>query len=117
MACDDERRELSVGLAWSAVKDSLIILHRRVLNLFCANVLEFCSTKVESFVLIELSRRADFGFSVAERRREFSSVVSRKFYNAFVLVRDCGLCLFAEESLQQINQNLAEANCIKVSGS
>ena len=68
-------------------------------------------------VLIELSRNADFRFPVAERGREFSSGVSCKFYNTFVLVRDSGLCLFAEESLQRINQNLAEANCIKASGS
>ena len=39
------------------------------------------------FVLIELSCSADFRFAVAERGREFSSVVSRKFYNTFVLVR------------------------------
>ena len=49
--------------------------------------------------------------------REFSSVASRDFYNTFVLVRDSGLCLFAEKSLQRINQNLAETNCIKASGS
>ena len=78
---------------------------------------EFCSTKVESFVLIELSRSADFRFAVAKRGREFSSVVSRKFYNTFLLVRDSGLCLFAEKSLQRINQNLAKANCIKASDS
>ena len=65
----------------------------------CASVLEFCSTKVESFVLIELSRSADFRFAVAERRKEFSSIVSRKFYDTFVLVKDSGLCLFAEKSL------------------
>ena len=70
-----------------------------MLNLFYASVLEFCSTKVESFVLIELNRSADFCFAVAERGGEFSSVVSRKFYNTLVLVRDSGLCLFAEESL------------------
>ena len=73
--------------------------------------------KVKSFVLIELSRSADFRFAVAERGRDFLSVVSRKFYNTFVLVRNSGLCLFAEENLQRINQNLAEANCIKASGS
>ena len=50
---------------------------------------------------IEL-QRSDFRFAVAERRREFSSVVSRDFYNTFVLVRDGGLCLFG---------------CIKATGS
>ena len=54
---------------------------------------------------------------LGERRREFSSVVSRDFYNTFVLVRDSSLYLFAEKNLQRINQNLAEANCIKASGS
>ena len=60
-----------------------------------------------------LSCSADFRFAVGERGEEFSSVVSRKFYNTLVLVRDSGLCLFAEISLQRINQNLAEANYIK----
>ena len=32
----------------------------RVLNLFCANVLELCSTEVESFLLIESSYSVDF---------------------------------------------------------
>ena len=73
--------------------------------------------EVELFALNELSYSADFRFTVAERGREFSSVVSRKFYNIFVLVRESGLCLFAEKSLRQISQNLAETNCIKVSGS
>ena len=50
---------------------------------------------------------------IAEIEREFLSVVSPKSYNTFVLVRDNGLCLFAEEILQRINQNLAEDNCIK----
>ena len=77
----------------------------------------FVLTKVESFVLIELSRSADFRFAVAERGREFSSDMSRKFYNTFVLVRDSSLCLFAEKNLRQINQKLAEINCIKASGS
>ena len=58
-----------------------------------------------------------FAISVAECVREFSSVVSCKLYDIFVLVRDSGLCLFAEKSLRRINQNLAEANCIKASGS
>ena len=55
--------------------------------------------------------------SLVKHGREFSSVVSREFYNTFVLIRDSGLCLFAEKSLQRNNQNLAEANCIKASGS
>ena len=87
-----------------------------MLNLFSASVLECCYTKIDLFVLIELSCSADFRFAVTERRREFLSVVSRDFYNTFVLVRDNGLCLFAEKSLQRINQNLAEAKCIKASG-
>ena len=79
--------------------------------------LEIGSTEVELFSLNELSYSADFRFAVAECKRELSSVVSRDSYNTFVLVRDSGLCLFAEKSLQRINQNLAEANCIKASGS
>ena len=51
------------------------------------------------FALNELSYSADFRFAVAERGREFLSVASRKLYNIFVLVRDSGLCLFAEKSL------------------
>ena len=46
----------------------------------------------KGFVLIELSRSADFRFAVAERKREFLSVVSCKLYNTFVLVRDNSLC-------------------------
>ena len=76
------------------------------------------STEVKLFTLnVELSHTADFRFAVAERGREFLSVLSRKFYNIFVLVRESGLCLFAEKNLQLINQNLAETNCIKASGS
>ena len=75
-----------------------------MLDLFCASVLEFCSTGVELFALNELSCSADFRFAVAERRREFSSVVSRGFYNKFVLVRDSSLCLLVEKSLKRINQ-------------
>ena len=73
--------------------------------------------EVELFALNELSYSTDFGFAVAERRREFLSVMSHKFYNILILVRDSGLCLFAEKSLQQINQNIIEANYIKASGS
>ena len=79
--------------------------------------LEIGSKEVELFALYELSCSADFCFAVEERRKEFSSVVSRDFYNIFLLVRDSGLGLFAEKSLQRINQNLAEANCLKASGS
>ena len=39
-------------------------------KLFCTSVLEFCSTKVESFVLIELSRSADFRFAVWQSAEE-----------------------------------------------
>ena len=85
--------------------------------MFLRQCLEIGSMEVELFALNELSSSADFRFAVAERRREFLSVVSPDFYNTFVLVRDSGLCLFAEKNLQQINQNLAEANCIKASGS
>ena len=85
--------------------------------MFLRQCLEIDFTEVELVVLNELSCSADFCFVVAERGREFLSVVSRKFYNRFVLVRDSGLCFFAEKSLQRINQNLAETNCIRASGS
>ena len=74
-----------------------------MLNLFYASVLEFRSTKIDSFVVIELSRSADFRFAVWQSTEEFSSVVIRKFHNKFVLVRDSGLYLFAKESLQRTN--------------
>ena len=76
------------------------------------------STSVESlFVLDESSCSADFRFAAAERGKEFLSVVSRELYNTFVLVRDSGLCLFVEKSLQRINPSLVQANCINTSGS
>ena len=80
-------------------------------------LLEIGSTEAESFALNELSFSGEFRFVVAQRRREFLSVVSRDFYNTFVLVRDSGLYLFAEKSLLRINQNLAEVNGIKPLGS
>ena len=43
--------------------------------------------------------------------------VGRKFCNAFVLIRDSGLCLFVKKSLQRINPSLGQGNCIKASGS
>ena len=58
-----------------------------------------------------------FPSAVAERGKEFSSVVSRELYNTFILVRDCGLCLFVEKSFRQINPSLVQDNCIKASGS
>ena len=72
--------------------------------------------EVELFALNELSYSTDFCFAVAERGKEFSSVVSRKFYNISVSVRDSGICLFAEINIQRINQNLTKANCKKASG-
>ena len=98
-ACDDEKRVK----CWLGVErgegffDRITVINVKFILRRC--FFEFCSTKVESFVLIELSRSADFRFAVAKRRREFSSVVSPKFENTFVLVRDSGLCLFAEKSL------------------
>ena len=71
--------------------------------MFLRQCFDIGSTEVELFALNELSCSADFRFAVAERGRKFSSVVSRDFYNTFVLVRDSGLFLFAEKSLQQNN--------------
>ena len=120
-ACDDERRELSVGLAWSLALverdegffDRIIVISVEFILRQCFGVLFYEGT----IICGVLNRSADFRFAVAERGKEFSSVVSHKFYNTFILVRYSGLCLFAEESLQRINQNLAKANCIKASSS
>ena len=73
----------------------------RVLNLFCASVLELCCTEVESFVLIESSYSADFALQCGKAwNRNF---VGREFCNIFVLIRDSGLCLFVKKSFQRIN--------------
>ena len=64
-------------------------------------LLELCSTEVESFVLIESSYSADFALQCGKAwNRNF---VGRDFCNTFVLIRDGGLCLFVEKSLQRIN--------------
>ena len=63
----------------------------RVLNLFCANVLELCSTEVESFVLIESSYSVDFALQFGKAWNRI--FVGREFCNTFVLIRDSGLCL------------------------
>ena len=80
------RREKRVkrGFGRRACEEFFDRIASTVLNLFYTHplilsVLELRSTKVESFVLIELNRSADFRFAVAERGREFSSVVSQKF--------------------------------------
>ena len=63
----------------------------RVLNLFCASVLELCSTEVESFVLIESSYSVDFALQFGKAWKRI--FVGRDFCNTFVLIRDSGLCL------------------------
>ena len=73
----------------------------RVLNLFCASVLELCSTEVELFVLIESSYSVDFALQFGKAWNRILSVMI--FCNTFVLIRDSGLCLFVEKSLQRIN--------------
>ena len=70
----------------------------RVLKLFCASAF---GVEVESFVLIESSYSADFALQCGKAwNRNF---VGRDFCNTFVLIRDGGLCLFVEKSLQRIN--------------
>ena len=63
----------------------------RVLNLFCASVLELCSTEVESFVLIQSSYSVDFALQFGKPWNRI--FVGRDFCNTFVLIRDSGLCL------------------------
>ena len=62
-----------------------------MLKLFCASVLELCSTEVESFVLIESSYSVDFALpcGIAWNR----NFVGHDFCNTFVLIRDSGLSL------------------------
>ena len=73
----------------------------RVLNLFCASILELCSTEVESFVSIESSYSAEFALQFGKAwKRNF---VSREFCNTFVLIGDGGLCLFVKKRLQRTN--------------
>ena len=85
---DGERRiKRKVSVEANSLREKVIWFGRRtwpvrfcivwqVLNLFCASVLEFCSTEVELIVLIELSRSVDFRFAVAECGRELSSILS-----------------------------------------
>ena len=63
----------------------------RVLNLFCARVLELCSTEVELFVLIKSSCSVDFALHFGKAWNKI--FVGRDFCNTFVLIRDSGLCL------------------------
>ena len=115
---DDERKELNVGFGHRArAKDSfdrIIVISVGFILRRCFGV-SFYKGRIIYGDRIKSQRRFSL-CSLAKHGREFSSVVSRRFYNKFVLVRDSGLCLFAEESLQQTNQNLAETSCIKASG-
>ena len=83
---------------------------------FCASVLELCSTEIESFVRIELSCGVDFALQFGKKawKRIF---VGREFYNTLVLIRDKGLCMFVEKSLQRITQAFFQIISIKPSGS
>ena len=47
----------------------------RVLNLFCASVLELCSTEVELFVFIESSYSVDFALQFGKAWNRILSVV------------------------------------------
>ena len=78
--------------------------------------LEISSMEVELFVLDEINCSVDFALQWQSVEKNFSSVVSREFYNTFVLVRDSGLCLFMEKSLRRNNPSLVQANCIKSLG-
>ena len=64
----------------------------RVLNLFCASVLELCSTEIELFVLIESSYCVDFSLQFGKAWNRISSVVIFVVH-LFVFIRDSGLCL------------------------
>ena len=75
----------------------------RVLNLFCASVLELCSTEVESFVLIESSYSVDFALQFGKAWNRI--FVGREFCNTFVLIRDSGLCLFVKKN-SLLSENL-----------
>ena len=65
----------------------------RVLNLFCASVLELCSTEVESFVLISLC-------SLAKRGIEFLLVVTFVIH-LFLLETVVSVCREEESSTDQ----------------
>ena len=80
----------SVGL-----RESRILA--RVLNLFCASVLELCSTEVELFASVESRYSVDFALQFGKAWNRI--FVDREFYNIFVLIRDSGLCLSVKKSL------------------
>ena len=73
----------------------------RVLKLFCASVLELCSTEVESFLLIKSSQSVDYALQFGKACNRI--LVGRKFCNTFILIRDSGLCLSVKKSLQRTN--------------
>ena len=77
----------------------------RVLNLFSASVLELCSTEVEPFVLIKLSRSVDFALQCGKAWKRI--FVGREFCNAFILIRDSGLCLSVKKNLQRTKSELS----------
>ena len=73
----------------------------RVLNYFCASVLELCSTEVESFVLIEQSCSVDFALQLGKAwKRIFLSVVNFVI-NSFLLETVVSVCCGEESSSNQ----------------
>ena len=74
---------------------------KKKLNLFCTNVLELCSTEVESLVLIESSYSVDFALQFGKAWNRI--FVGREFRITFVVIRDSGLCFSVKNSLQRIN--------------
>ena len=62
-----------------------------MLNLFCASVLELCSTAVELFVLVESSYSVDSALQFGKAWNRI--FVGREFCNTFVLIRDSSLFL------------------------
>ena len=96
---DTERGELNVCFGHKMhAKDRIIVISVKFILRQCFGVL-FYEGRIICGNRIKLQRRFSL-CSLAKHGREFSSVVSRKFYNKFVLVRDSGLCLFVEKSLQ-----------------
>ena len=68
-------------------------------DLFCACILELCSTKVESFVLIELSCSVDFALQFGKAWKRI--FIGREFCNTFVLIRQWSLFVCEESSTNQ----------------
>ena len=56
----------------------------RVLNLFCANFLELCSTEIESFELIKSSYSVDFTLQFGKAWNKI--FIGCEFCNTFVLL-------------------------------